>query len=166
MNLEFSSGGVVFKRGKSNEVYWLVARSSPSKEFPESYWRLPKGWIDDENEKPGIFARGEKRANEEKLREAALREVREEGGVEAQVVKKIGTEKIFFTKQGKRLLKFITYYLMEWEKDIKEGAGFETSEVGWFTFEEAKEKLKYKSEKETLEKAKEILTSGTQENLI
>ena len=166
MKLEFSSGGVVFKKVVDKGTYWLIARSFPSKEFPESYWRLPKGWIDDEKDKPGVLARGEKRANVQQLQEAALREVREEGGVEAKIVKKIGTKKIFFTKSGERLLKFVTYYLMEWVKDIQEGAGFETSEVGWFSYDAARERLKYKSEKEVLEKAKEILGSGAQINLI
>ena len=165
MKLEFSSGGVVFRRVTSG-INWLITRSSPSKEYPNTYWRLPKGWIDDENEKPGIFARGEKRANEDQLRNAALREVKEEGGIETKILEKIGTKKIFFTKSGERLLKFVTYYLMEWKKDLLEGPGFETSEVGWFAFKDAINKLKYKSEKEVLQKAKETLEKGIQNNLI
>lgn len=166
MRFEFSSGGVVFKKGPSGQLYWLVTRSSPSKEFPESYWRLPKGWIDDDGDKPGVFARGEKKADETTLQKGALREVKEEGGVEAKIVKKIGTKKIFFTKSKERLLKFVTYYLMEWKKDVPGGPGFETSEVGWDPFEDAVRKLKYKSEKEVLQMAHEILASGTQESLI
>ena len=54
-------------------------------------------------------------------------------------------------------MKFVTFYLMEWKKDLPEGFGFETSKVGWFALEKAKEKLKYKNEKEILEKANEIL---------
>lgn len=166
MKFEYSSGGAVFKRTSSNRFFWLITRSSPSKEFPESYWRLPKGWIDDEIDKPGIYARGEKKATDQVIREAALREVREEAGVEAEILKKIGTKKLFFTKSGEKILKFVTFYLMEWKKDLPEGPGFETSQVGWDLFEEATGKLKYKSEKEVLRKANEILASGTQESLI
>ena len=171
MKLEFSSGGVVFKGVKEQEsirveVLFLITKSSPSNLYPIAYWRLPKGWIDDESDKPGPFARGEKKADEEILKGAALREVREEAGVSARIIKKIGTKKIFFNRSGEKYLKFVTYYLMEWEKDLAEGPCFETSEVGWFTLEKAKEKLKHKSEKEILQKAKDILDSGLQENLI
>lgn len=165
MNLEFSSGGVVFKK-KDDKTLWLITRSSPSNIYPQPYWRLPKGWLDDEDDKPGPLTRGKKKANEKELKETALREVREEAGVNAEIIRKVGTHKIFFTKNGEKYLKFVTFYLMEWKRDLPEGFGFETSEVGWFAFEEAKEKLKHKSEKEILKKASLILNSGTQENLI
>ena len=165
MKFEYSSGGVVFKKVNEKTI-WLITCSSPSKLYPQSYWRLPKGWLDDENDKPGHLARGEKKASEEELQEAALREVKEEAGVKARVVRKIGTQKIFFTKEGERYIKFVTFYLMEWQKDLPEGFGFETSEVGWFSLEKTKEKLKHKSEKEILEKAEKILNSGLQKNLL
>ena len=158
--MEFSSGGVVFKKEK-DKILWLVTRSSPSKKYPEKIWRLPKGWIDDENDKPGPFARCDKKADEVKLRESAVREVEEEGGIEAEIINKIGTNKMFFTRSGEKILKFVTFYLMMWKRNLPEGFGFETSEVGWFTLEKAKEKLKYTSEKEILEKANKILNSGT-----
>lgn len=165
LNFEYSSGGVVYKNIEG-KTFWLMTRSSPSKMYPQTYWRLPKGWLDDENGKPGPLAQGEKKANEEELRKAALREVGEETGVKAKIIKRVGTVKIFFTKEGQRFIKFVTFYLMEWQKDLPEGFGFETSEIGWFPLKKAKEKLKHKSEKETLEIASEILNSGTQTNLI
>lgn len=175
MDREFASGGVVFKRVEEQEskrvkVLWLVAKSSPSDLYPESYWRLPKGWLDDENngEKPGLLGRGVKRATEKDLKSAALREVGEEGGVKTIIVKKLGTEKIFFTskREGRKILKFATFYLMEWVKDIPEGYGIETSEIAWLPYEEARKRLKHSGEKKVLEKAKEVLASGIQANLI
>ena len=71
---EFSSGGVVFKKIK-DKVLWLVTSSTPSPEIPKSYWRFPKGHID----------------SGESVERAAVREVKEEGGVEATIVNKIGT---------------------------------------------------------------------------
>ena len=164
---EFAAGGIVYKH-KNGKILWLVAKSFPSKEYPQSYWRLPKGWLDDERkgQRPGPLTTGVKKATEEHLLKAALREVAEEGGVKAKIIKKIGTEKIFFTLSGQKILKFVTFYLMRWISDIAEGAGFETSEVAWLKFEKAREKLKYPSEKRMLDKAKEILSSGLQENLI
>ena len=158
---EFSSGGVVYKGDK-----WLVTRSSASKLYPEAVWRLPKGWIDNETpDIPGLMASGKMKADEESLQKAALREVREEGGVEARIIKKIGTEKYFYNapdkglpagRQGK-ILKFVTFYLMEWVKDLPEGFDEETSEITWLAFDEAYKKLSFSGEKQMLKKAKELL---------
>lgn len=134
---EFSSGGVVYKNNK-----WLVTASSVSKLFPKSVWRLPKGWIDEG----------------EKLEETALREVREEGGIEAKIIKKIETIKYFYLHPEKgRILKFVTFFLMEWVKDLPEGFGEETSEIAWLSYEDAYKKLSFSSEKQILRKAKEML---------
>lgn len=160
MKLEFSAGGVIFKK-VDRKIYWLITRSSPSKQYLQTIWRLPKGWIDDENDKPGPSARGEKKADEEKLKEAALREVKEEGGIDAKIIKKVGTYRFFLNKSGEKLLKFVTFYLMEWKNDLPEGFGYETSETGWFSLNKAIEKLKHKSEKEVLVKANKILNSDT-----
>ena len=134
---EFSSGGVVYKKDK-----WLVTRSAPSEIYPKSVWRLPKGWVD----------------KDESAEEAALREVKEEGGVEAKVIKKIETVKYFFTTPNKdKVLKFVTFYLMEWIRDLPEGFGEETSEIAWLSFEEAYTKLSFSGEKQVLKKAKKLL---------
>jgi 8-oxo-dGTP pyrophosphatase MutT (NUDIX family) len=138
---EFSSGGAVYK-GKGKEIFWLVTKSAASEIYPKQVWRLPKGWIDEG----------------ETTEEAALREIREEGGVEAKIIKKIETVKYFFTAPDKgKILKFVTFYLTEWIKDLPEGFGEETSEIAWLTYEEAYKKLSYSGEKQVLKKAKELL---------
>lgn len=110
---EFAAGGVVFRRVRE-ETLWLVTKSAPSEAYPDSVWRLAKGWLDDEDDgvNPGPLTKGERKASEEELQKAALREVREEGGVEARIVGKVGTEKLFLNISRGRLLKFITFYLM------------------------------------------------------
>ena|SRR3990172_597114 len=169
---EFASGGVVFKKVKGKglkvKVLWLIAKSSSSEIYPESYWRLPKGWLDDEDDgkSPGPITRGEKKATEEELQKGALREVEEEGGVKAKIISKLGTDKFFFTSSGERILKFVTYFLMEWTRDLPEGFGFETSEVAWLGYGKARKRLKHNGEKNILDKAKKILDSGNQESLV
>lgn len=134
---EFSSGGAVYKKDK-----WLITRSAPSEPYPKSVWRLPKGWID----------------KDESAEEAALREVKEEGGVGAKIIRKIETIKYFFTTpDGDKILKFVTFYLMEWVKDYPEGFDGETSEITWLPFDKAFKKLAYSGEKQILKKAKELL---------
>ena len=155
---EFSSGGIVFRK-IGNKIEWLITKSTASKLYPETYWRLPKGWIDNESpEIPGPMASGRTKADEESLQEGALREVREEGGIEARMVKKIGTEKYFFNAPDRgRILKFVTFYLTEYIRDLPEGFDGETSEIAWLPFDEAYKKLSFSGEKQMLKKAKELL---------
>lgn len=158
---EFSSGGAVYKKD-GNKVLWLVTASQASTLYPKIIWRLPKGWIDDKGEGiPGRMASGETKADENSLREAAIREVKEEGGVEAKIIAKIRTEKYFF-KHPERgpILKFVTFYLMEWVKDLPEGYGMETSEILWLPIDEALKKVSYSSEKKILQEAQNSLKNG------
>lgn len=163
---EFAAGGVVFKKDKG-EILWLVTNETPGPGFPDNIWRLPKGWLDDEDEKtPGPLAKGKRKATQEEIEEAALREVKEEGGVEAKIVLKLGTEKYFINIEGERILKFVTFFLMEWERNLAEGFGWETQEVAWLEFEDAVNKLSYKREKDILTKASTRLNQGIQGNLV
>lgn len=157
---EFSSGGVVFKKDDRN-ILWLIRRTSTSDLFPESYWMLPKGWLDDNGEDiPGPMASGKIKATKEVLERTAVREVKEETGIEAKIIEKIGTVKFPYTHLLRgRVLKFVTFYLMEWEKDNLEGFDFETSEVSWLLFKEAYKTLSFSSERSVLKKAKELLAS-------
>ncbi|HKC04567.1 MAG TPA: NUDIX domain-containing protein, partial [Patescibacteria group bacterium] len=84
---EFSSGGVVYKN-EGEKVLWLIGKSTPSKRFPETYWRLPKGWMDDRDggDNPGPISSGEVKATDNDLKTGALREVKEEVGVEAKII--------------------------------------------------------------------------------
>ncbi len=155
---EFSSGGVIYKdKGEK----WLVRATAPSDLFPKISWMLPKGWIDDDAPGvPGPKASGRVKADENSLQRTALREVKEEGGIEAKIIRKIGTEKYFF-KHPERgpILKFVTFYLMEYVRDLPEGSDGETSEVLWLPYEEALKKLSFGGERKMLKKAKELLAS-------
>lgn len=155
---QFSSGGVVYKK-EGNSILWLVTKSSTSDLYPDPVWRLPKGWIDnDAPDIPGPMASGRIKADEESLQNAALREVSEEGGVGARIIQKIETTKyVFNAPDVGKILKFVTFYLMELVKELPEGHDDETSEVAWLTFEEAKKRLSFSGEKQMLVKAKELL---------
>lgn len=157
---QFSSGGVVYKKD-GNSILWLVTKSSTSGLYPEPVWRLPKGWIDnDAPDIPGPMASGRIKTDEESLQDAALREVAEEGGVSACIVQKIETIKyVFNTPDMGKILKFVTFYLMELVKELPEGHDDETSEVAWLSFEEAKKRLSFSGEKQVLSKAQELLAS-------
>lgn len=91
MKREFSAGGVVFKKQENGEILWLITKTAPNTKFFNSYWRLPKGWIDDKDngKSPGPIASGAVKATEKELEKAALREVREEGGINAKIIRKL-----------------------------------------------------------------------------
>jgi 8-oxo-dGTP pyrophosphatase MutT (NUDIX family) len=135
---EFSAGGVVFRK-EGGEIVWLVIKPTGSNK-----WRLPKGWIE-----PG-----------EKSLGAAQREVREEAGVETEVLGKVGNEKFFFVQDGQKIMKNVVFYLMEYLQEAETGYTWETEEIDWLPFPQARERLAFKNEKEILEKAKELWGQG------
>ncbi len=159
---------MVFKK-TSGKVLWLITKTTISKEYPKPWWRLPKGWLDDvdDGKKPGPLTTGEIKTTENDLISTATREVKEESGVEANVIKKIDIEKFFYkSKEGTFVFKMVYFYLMQWISDESEGYGSETSEIAWLGYEEARKKLKQSGEKKILDKAKELLDSGIQISLI
>lgn len=137
---EFSAGGVVYRRDPSTssgqETLWLVVKPLGSEK-----WRLPKGWIE-----PG-----------ESSLEAARREVREEVGIEVEVLGKIGTEKYFFVQDKQKILKTVVFYLMEYLQEAQTGFSWETEAIDWLSYEKAQKRLAFEKEREILGKAKELL---------
>ena len=131
----FSAGGVVFRQ-EPEGILWLVVRPKGSEQ-----WRFPKGKIE----------------KKESSAEAALREVKEEGGIEAEIKGKIDIIKYFFVQDKQRIFKTVVFYLMEYVQEAQGGFCWETEEIAWLPFEEAREKLAFKNEKEVLEKGREIL---------
>lgn len=163
---EFSAGGVVYKQslasqspGKKLQILWLIRKTSASELYPKQYWMFAKGRIDDvDGDIAGPMASGQIKADEKSLQKAALREVGEETGVEAKIIKKVGTTMYSFTDplRGK-MLKFVTFYLMEYVKDLPNGFDWETAEVVWLPFELAKKQLSFGGEREMLKKANALL---------
>ncbi|MGD0523482.1 MAG: NUDIX domain-containing protein [Candidatus Microgenomates bacterium] len=154
---QFSSGGAVYKK-EQDKILWLVTQSAPSDVFPNPIWRFPKGWIDNaSHEIPGPMASGRVKADEESLQKAALREVSEEGGVAAKIINKIGTSVYFLNLPEGKVMKFVTFYLMQWQADLPEGYDEETSEVKWLEFNEARKLLSFSHEKQILDKAFQLL---------
>ena len=89
--------------------------------------------------------------------DGALREVGEEGGVEAKILGKIGTIKYFTNSSRGKVMKFVTFYLMEYVRDLPEGFGFETEKVDWLKFKDARDRITRENEKEVLSSAQKML---------
>lgn len=128
MKREFSAGGIVFN--DKGEV--LVTQHSQNKN-----WSFPKGHID----------------SNQTIEEAALREVKEEGGVEAEIVDKVGYSKYVYTLNGEKIFKVVTYFLMKYISGDPKDHDWEVEEAGWYTPENALKQLSYSQDKKLFEKA-------------
>jgi 8-oxo-dGTP pyrophosphatase MutT (NUDIX family) len=138
MEREFSAGGVLVRaiRGRPH----LAAIRPRGK--PEGTWALPKGNLD-----PG-----------ERPEETALREVREETGVEGRLVEKLGDVKYTYTRRGGvRVFKIVSFYLLRAGRgrlgEIDERMRIEVAEARWLPLDEAPKLLAYGGEREMAAKA-------------
>lgn len=133
MQREFSAGGIVF----NGQGRVLLTQNSSNK-----YWGFPKGLIE-----KGYTGK-----------DTAVREVKEEGGVEAEILEKVGDSKYVFTSKqsGERVFKAVSIFLMKYLSGDPQDHDWEVSEAGWFEVEEALEKLSFKQDKELLKKAVEL----------
>ena len=126
---EFSAGGIVFNKGKV-----LITQHSQN-----HHWSFPKGLID-----PGHTTK-----------EAALREVREEGGVEAEILGKIGQSKYIYTLNNEKIFKVVTLFLMKYKSGDPKDHDWEVGEAGWYEPEEALKTLTFSQDKDLLSVALE-----------
>ena len=129
---EFSAGGVVVK---DDDVAVIV----PFRLSPEGKraLALPKGHPDDG----------------ESMKQAATREVREETGLEAELVDKLGDVEYWYQRKGRRILKKVTFYLFEFRSGSLDDHDDEIEEARWMPLEEAARELSFKGEREMVERA-------------
>jgi 8-oxo-dGTP pyrophosphatase MutT (NUDIX family) len=136
-----SSGGVVYRvTGKDIDVVLISVKE-------RSVWCLPKGAID----------------KNESLPEAALREVREETGLTAEILEKIGRISYwyFIKEKMNRIHKTVHFYLMRFISGSTDDHDHEVDEARWISIDEAVSALTYKSEREIMEMAKKMIVEGT-----
>ena len=127
---EFSAGGLVVRnmRGKPYVATVLVKDGTVH--------ALPKGHIEE----------GEKGAD------AALREVREETGLEAELVEKLGDVKYWYVRKwsdGERVFKVVSFFLLRYlSGSIQNYQRAEVDGAEWIPLEDAPKLLTYKGERE------------------
>ncbi len=131
MKREFSAGGIVFN-GKG-EI--LLTQHSKN-----HHWGFPKGWID----------------KGETVKDAAIREVKEEGGIKAEILEKVGENKYVYTLNGEKIFKVVTIFLMKYISGDPKDHDWEISEALWYEPEDALKRLDFSQDKTLLKKALEI----------
>jgi 8-oxo-dGTP pyrophosphatase MutT (NUDIX family) len=97
----------------------------------------------------------------ESAQDAALREVREETGLEATPVEKLGDIRYWYARDGDRVLKIVSFFLLRYRSGRLEDHDHEVEEALWIPLEEAPARLAYRGEKELAETALSRLTKGS-----
>jgi 8-oxo-dGTP pyrophosphatase MutT (NUDIX family) len=127
---EFSAGGVVIREENGRrEVAAVVPR--------RGVLALPKGHPDEG----------------ETLEQAATREVREETGLVADPVGKLGEVRYWYTLAGERVLKTVAFFLFAYRSGDVADHDDEVEEALWVPLEEAARRLSYRGEREMAAKA-------------
>ena len=142
---QVSAGGVVFRRRGGVVEVALISVGEKSR------WQLPKGLVG-RDEAPG---------------QAALREVREETGLDGEIVAPIETVEYWYVgsaaragRERVRFHKFVHFYLMRYVSGDVTGHDDEVNEARWVPVEEAEAMLAFKGERKALAEARERLEAG------
>jgi 8-oxo-dGTP pyrophosphatase MutT (NUDIX family) len=139
---ELSAGGVLVRR-IGGRLHLAAIRPQGK---PQGTWVLPKGNLE----------AGETPA------EAAVREVREETGVEGRLEEKLGDVRYVYTRRGgARIFKVVSFYLLRAGRgrigEIEEAMRVEVADARWLPLADAPGMLAYGGEKEMAAKARDRL---------
>jgi 8-oxo-dGTP diphosphatase len=136
---QVSAGGVAFREIDGRVEIAIILTN------PERRWQLPKGMID-AGETP---------------EQAAIREVREEAGIETDLIAGIDKTEYWFSadRDGERTRfhKFVHWFLLRYRSGNVENHDHEVLEARWETVEVALEMLVFKNERDVVEKAVDLI---------
>jgi 8-oxo-dGTP diphosphatase len=139
---QVSAGGVAFRTNAEGAVeVALIAVGEKLR------WQLPKGTIE-----PG-----------EAPEAAALREVREEGGIEASIIEPLEIIEYWYVgdSRGRRVRfhKKVHFFLMQFDRGDVADHDDEVRDARWFAVDEAIERLAFKNERSVVERARERIAA-------
>jgi 8-oxo-dGTP pyrophosphatase MutT (NUDIX family) len=137
---EFSAGGVVVNADQEVVVIVPTRRAADGSRV----LALPKGHPD----------------GTESAAEAALREVREEAGVEAEVVDSLGEVRYWYQRSGKRIAKVVEFFLLRYVSGDVDDHDHEVEHARWVPAAEAVRTLTYAGERDMVRAALSRLQQG------
>ena len=83
----------------------------------------------------------------------AAREVREETGVEARIVERLGDVHYRYRRDGLRVLKTVGFYLCDYISGDTADHDHEVDDARWMPLEQARTELTYPGERQMIERA-------------
>ena len=137
---EVSAGGVIYRKHADEiEIALIHVRNR---------WGLPKGHVEEG----------------ERIEETALREVREETGLEGRVVRKLGDIRYAYrdkTKDGEaiKIYKRVYFFLLRYLKGDVRDHDHEVDEARWFPAEQAVKNLKFATERKMVHRGLSVLSA-------
>ena len=139
IKMEISAGGVAFRKRAGLVEIALISVGD------EHRWQLPKGLVD----------------KGESTQAAAVREVGEEAGLETESVQQIDKIEYWYvakhTPERARIHKYVYFYLLVYKSGDVADHDSEVNEARWVSIEDAIEMLAFNSEKQVVEKAREMI---------
>jgi 8-oxo-dGTP pyrophosphatase MutT (NUDIX family) len=133
---EISAGGVVVRDGELVVIVPTRRAADGSRVLC-----LPKGHID-----PG-----------ESPQQAAAREVREEGGVEGELIEELGEVRYWYRRDGRPIRKAVVFFLFRYTGGDPADHDDEVEQAQWMSLREAEEALSYAGEREMVQRARAAL---------
>src|SRR4051794_13747248 len=115
---ERSAGGVVYRTDARGPEIALASRRTRRGDLA---WGLPKGLIEPDEDPAAT----------------AVREVREETGLEAEIEQDLGDISYFYVWEGVRVRKSVRFFLMRATGGDISVHDHEMEEIGWFPLREA-----------------------------
>jgi 8-oxo-dGTP pyrophosphatase MutT (NUDIX family) len=134
---EFSAGGVVVRRMRGRPHVAVVRVRNQVLALPKGH---PNG-----DESPA---------------DAARREVREETGLETELLEKLGDVRYTYQRGGRRIRKAVAFYLFRYRSGSVNDHDHEVEEALWLPLDEAAERLAYKGEREMVVAARSRVEEG------
>ena len=137
-----SAGGIVYKI-INNQHYWLVVKN-----LLGEYWGFPKGLVGDKDKS-------------ETLEQAALREVQEEGGIKAKIIKKINYSISYtYVWNNIQIDKTVWFFLMKYLSGNQKDHDKEIEEAKFVKTDTVLKMLTHDNDKEVFKKALKVLPLG------
>ncbi len=127
---ERSAGGVVVKGDEVLVVVPMRRAASGARVLA-----LPKGHLD----------------GDETDEQAAIREVREEGGVDVELIESLGDVRYHYRRRGRLISKRVRFFLFEWRAGSPNDHDHEIEDARWLPMEQAVKQLTYPGEREMVQ---------------